>query len=157
LRKALLLAALCMTLALALSAPVMAQDASAPSSGGGTPLPASGECPTGTQPAPPPPTASAGVDTLCIDNAHLEGYLRVISEGLAAPPRGPAALHGGPGSSTASPAASPPASATASASASASVSPLPATGGPAVSVLALGSLALLVGSGIIAFGLIHRG
>ncbi len=59
-------------------------------------------------------------------------------------------------SPTASATASPTASATASASASASVSALPETGGPAVSVLALGSLALLVGSGSMAFGLTRR-
>jgi hypothetical protein len=54
----------------------------------------------------------------------------------------------------ASPTASPTASATASASAS--VSALPATGGPAVSMLALGSLALFVGAGIMAFGIVRR-
>lgn len=54
---------------------------------------------------------------------------------------------------TASPTASPIASPTASPTASAA--PLPSTGGP-VSVLALGSLALLVGSGIMAFGIMRR-
>ena len=54
----------------------------------------------------------------------------------------------------ASPTASPTASATASASAS--VSALPATGGPAVSMLALGSLARFVGAGIMAFGIVRR-
>ena len=144
-RKALLLAAVCTALALTLSAPAMAQNAPAPSSGGGTPLPASGECPTGTQAAP----TATGEDTQCIPNAQLGDYLRAIGEG------------GATRTSTASPAttptASPTASATASAAASASVSALPAAGGPAVSVLALGSLALLVGAGIMAFGLMNRG
>ncbi len=54
---------------------------------------------------------------------------------------------------TASPTASLTASPTASPTASAA--PLPATGGPAP-VLALGAMALLVGSGIMAFGLIRR-
>ena len=64
--------------------------------------------------------------------------------------------------STASTTANPTASPTASPTTSPTVSPtalassLPETGGPAVSVLALGSLALLVGSGIMAFGIIRR-
>ena len=56
-------------------------------------------------------------------------------------------------SASASPTAS--ASASASATASASASPLPETGGP-VSLIALAPLALLVGSGILAFRLARR-
>jgi hypothetical protein len=36
------------------------------------------------------------------------------------------------------------------------VSALPATGGPAVSMFTLGSLALFVGAGIMAFGIVRR-
>jgi len=117
LRKVLLLAALCMALALVLSAPVMAQSASA-------------------DPCPDP------------------DFPRETPDGCQASDL-PDVSFGDDASAAAS--ASATASATASASASASVSaPLPETGGPAVSVVALGSLALLVGSGILTFGIIRR-
>ena len=83
-KKVLLLATLCTALvsALALGAPAMAQSASA-SAPSGTPLPASGECPAGTQPFSP---SGTGDDTQCITDAQLGDYLRAIGEGGATRP-----------------------------------------------------------------------
>ena len=69
----------------------------------------------------------------------------------------PSASGSASGSATASAtaSASPTASASATATAAASASPLPKTGGP-VSLIALAPLALLVGSGILAFRLARR-
>jgi hypothetical protein len=145
LRKVLLLASLCMVLALVLSAPAMAQSASAsPPAGEGNPC-------FGLEGAEPEvctaefgigPPASAPPVALCTD----PDFPRETPDGCQASDL-PDVEFG--------PDASPTASATASASASASVEALPETGGP-VSVLALGSLALLVGSGIMAFGIMRR-
>ena len=142
----LLLASLCMVLALVLSAPAMAQSASAsPPAGEGNPC-------FGLEGAEAEecyaefgigPSASAPPVALCTD----PDFPRETPDGCQASDL-PDVEFG--------PDASPTASATASASASASVEALPETGGPAVSVLALGSLALLVGSGIMAFGIMRR-
>ena len=141
----LLLASLCMVLALVLSAPAMAQSASAsPPAGEGNPC-------FGLEGAEAEecyaefgigPSASAPPVALCTD----PDFPRETPDGCQASDL-PDVEFG--------PDASPTASATASASASASVEALPETGGP-VSVLALGSLALLVGSGIMAFGIMRR-
>ena len=144
-RKVLLLASLCMVLALVLSAPAMAQSASAsPPAGEGNPC-------FGLEGAEAEecyaefgigPSASAPPVALCTD----PDFPRETPDGCQASDL-PDVEFG--------PDASPTASATDSASASASVEALPETGGP-VSVLALGSLALLVGSGIMAFGIMRR-
>jgi hypothetical protein len=145
LRKVLLLASLCMVLALVLSAPAMAQSASAsPPAGEGNPCfglegAEAEECYAEFGIGPP---ASAPPVALCTD----PDFPRETPDGCQASDL-PDVEFG--------PDASPTASATASASASASVEALPETGGP-VSVLALGSLALLVGSGIMAFGIMRR-
>ncbi len=150
LRKLLLLASLSMVLALVLSAPAMAQSASAsPPAGEGNPCfglegAEAEECYAEFGIGPP---ASA---TPSADPCPDPNFPRETPDGCQASDLPDVEF--GP---DASPTASPTASATASASASASVSALPETGGP-VSVLALGSLALLVGSGIMAFGLIRR-
>ncbi len=145
-RRLLLLAGLCMTLALVLSAPAMAQSASAPS---GEPLPASGECPSGTQPFSP---SGTGDDTQCITDAQLGNYFRAIGEGGATRPA--------TSSPDATPSTSPDATATAESSATAepeaSASPLPETGGPAASAMALPMLVLLVAGGIFAARLARR-
>jgi hypothetical protein len=60
------------------------------------------------------------------------------------------------GGAMASPSAPASANSTATASASASASPLPGTGGP-VTLTALAPLALLVGSGLLAFRVVRRG
>ena len=144
-RKVLLLASLCMVLALVLSAPAMAQSASAsPPAGEGNPCfglegAEAEECYAEFGIGPP---ASAPPVALCTD----PDFPRETPDGCQASDL-PDVVFG--------PDASPTASATASASASASVEALPETGGP-VSVLALGSLALLVGSGIMAFGVMRR-
>jgi hypothetical protein len=141
----LLLASLCMVLALVLSAPAMAQSASAsPPAGEGNPCfglegAEAEECYAEFGIGPP---ASAPPVALCTD----PDFPRETPDGCQASDL-PDVEFG--------PDASPTASATASASASASVEALPETGGP-VSVLALGSLALLVGSGIMAFGIMRR-
>ncbi len=114
LRKVLLLAPLCMALVLVLSAPVMAQSASASASVG--------------------PSASA-CDV--VQERLYAGDDSLTSAELLACGLSPEAI-----------------------SPTASVSALPETGGPVsggpASVLALGSLALLVGSGIMAFGIMRR-
>jgi hypothetical protein len=138
-----------MVLALVLSAPAMAQSASAsPPAGEGNPCfglegAEAEECYAEFGIGPP---ASAPPVALCTD----PDFPRETPDGCQASDLPDVEF--GP---DASPTASPTASATASASASASVEALPETGGP-VSVLALGSLALLVGSGIMAFGIMRR-
>ncbi len=163
-RKVLLLASLCMALALVLSAPAMAQSAEGNPCGGfepGSPEAAQCYADLGVEPpggdvglatsVPPSESASPSADP-CPD----PNFPRETPDGCQASDL-PDVSFGDDVSPTASPTASPTVSPTASAtaSASASVSALPETGGP-VSVLALGSLALLVGSGIMAFGLIRR-
>ena len=150
----LLLASLCMVLALVLSAPAMAQSAEGNPCGGFEPgSPEADQCyadlgvepPSGEEglatSVPPSESASPSADP-CPD----PNFPRETPDGCQASDLPDVEF---------SPDASPTASATVSASDSASVSALPETGGP-VSVLALGSLALLVGSGIMAFGLIRR-
>ena len=159
LRKVLLLAALCMALALVLSAPAIAQSASA------DPCPDPNfprETPDGCQASDLPDVefgsdATASPSSTASPSAGREGD-PCGSFVIGSPEADECYRSFGleplePGD--ASPTASPTASATASASASPSVSALPETGGP-VSVLALGSLALLVVSGIMAFGIVRR-
>jgi len=180
LRKVLLLAALCMALALVLSAPVMAQSTSASAGASASEcdqvqdrLNAGDDSLTSAEllACGLSPEAISPCEGVPDPNCNNEGFPSIggpngVGENNACsnlPEGSPEAvacyedLIANLGSSSASPSASPIASssASASASASASVSVLPQTGGP-VSVLALGSLALLVGSGIMAFGLIRR-
>jgi len=180
LRKVLLLASLCMALALVLSAPVMAQSASASASVG----PSASACDlvkerlyAGDDSLTSAELLACGLSPEAISpcegvpdpNCNNEGYPSIggpngVGENNACsslPEGSPKAvacyedLIANLGSSSASPSASPSASSSASASPTASLSALPETGGPA-SVLALGSLALLVGSGIMAFGILRR-
>ena len=95
------------------------------------------------------PTASPGINTIaesCNDQPDPAGCKRQL--------RGAEGFGSATPSATASATSSTTASATASATATAS-SVLPATGGP-VSLVALVPLALLAGSGILAFGLVRR-
>jgi hypothetical protein len=181
LRKVLLLAALCMALALALSTPVMAQSASAdpcpdPDFPRATPdgcqasdLPdvEAGDDSMASPAASPGASASASpltegigpagpIDTVPLnpDGTCPEGYVTVNAPFCAQEsPNTPGRIFGYGEGDVASVSASPTASA--SASASASVSVLPETGG-SVSVMVLVPLVLLVGTGILAFGLVRR-
>jgi hypothetical protein len=180
LRKVLLLASLCMAFVLVLSAPVMAQSASASASVG----PSASACDlvkerlyAGDDSLTSAELLACGLSPEAISpcegvpdpNCNNEGYPSIggpngVGENNACsslPEGSPEAvacyedLIANLGSSSASPSASPSASSSASASPTAPLSALPETGGP-VSVLALGSLALLVGSGIMAFGIMRR-
>ena len=166
-RKVLLLAALCMALALVLSAPVMAQSASA------DPCPDpdfARETPDGCQASDLPdvefgnsasssasasPAALEGIPQDCDNfasqfaaqqfydfNATPEQQAAFDPDGNGFACDGGEIEFGGDDSS-------------ASASASASVSVLPETGGP-VSVMALVPLVLLVGTGILALRIVRR-
>jgi hypothetical protein len=181
LRKVLLLASLCMALVLVLSAPVMAQSASASASVG----PSASACDlvqerlnAGDDSLTSAELLACGLSPEAISpcegvpdpNCNNEGYPSIggpngVGENNACsslPEGSPEAvacyedLIANLGSSSASPSASPSASSSASASPTASLSVLPETGGGPISVLALGSLALLVGSGIMAFGITRR-
>jgi hypothetical protein len=183
LRKVLLLASLSMMLALVLSTPVMAQStsasASAPSENAaceavGDRLNAGDDTLTSAEllACGLSPEAISPCEGVPDPNCNNEGFPSIggpngvgeNNECSGLPPGSPEAVACfedliaglGGGSESASPTASATASPTASptATATASATSLPETGG--VSVLALGSLALLVGSGIMAFGLIRR-
>ena len=168
-RKVLQLAALCMALAFALSTPAMAQSASASASASCVPNGEGGEACSGLSDEEASELAAQGYSCDQTDNGvYCEGippaspsadpcpdpnFPRETPDGCQASDL-PDVSFGADASPTASSTASPTASSTATASASASS--LPETGGP-VSVLALGSLALLVGTGIMAFGIVRRG